>query len=63
MRWLKGPELFESPDEDTLNWLNLVMVAKWAGVEPWELAKQPAVWLDVMNLSRDAEMAQIKTKK
>lgn len=57
MRWISAPDLFEPPDATTLEWLEIVTAARWAGVAPWELARRPAAWLEAMKTARDVEVA------
>jgi hypothetical protein len=46
------------------DWI-LIQAARWAGVAPWELAAQPARWLnlicDVMEV--EGELASIRRKE
>lgn len=30
---------------DAPSWVPLIRIAKWLGVAPWELAKQPVFWM------------------
>jgi hypothetical protein len=41
--YLLHPDLYEPP-ETVEDWM-LLQAAKWAGVPPWELQKQSAVWI------------------
>lgn len=59
MRWLAAPDVMESPDTDVLELVNLVLVAKWAGIAPWELAEMPVAWFDAIRLARDVEISRM----
>lgn len=60
MRWLAAPELFDPPDAETLEWLEIVTAARWMGIAPWELAHQPAAWLEAAKMARDVELDAIE---
>ena len=55
MRWQSAPEIFEPPAE-ILEMLNLVQAARWLGVAPWDLARQPVTWHDLSILSMKLEV-------
>jgi|GEM_PF-2039727 len=55
MQWLEAPEMFDSPDGETLDWLELIQTAKFLGVAPWELAEKPITWLKMGMLAREVE--------
>lgn len=50
----------EPPEKGTLDWLGLVAAARWAGVAPWDLATQPAAWLEAIQMAREVEIEQAK---
>lgn len=56
MRWLTAPDLFEAPDPDLLEWLNISRIARNYNVAPWELVKQASFWMELGAL--DMEMQQ-----
>lgn len=35
--------------------LNLIYLAKWAGVPAWELAQQPSIWHDMIATAMEIE--------
>lgn len=37
------------------DWYELILAARYLGVAPWELAEQPAVWLNWALAARAAE--------
>lgn len=43
--------------------LNLVYLAKWAGVPVWELAKQPVLWTDMIALAMEIEQSVTRMKQ
>jgi hypothetical protein len=47
--------LCEPPDEELVESLALVQVAKWAGLPAWELANKPVYWLDLYRLAMEIE--------
>lgn len=44
-------------------WYSLVQAAKYLGVPPWELAKQPVWWMNVALAAQSAESSAGKRKK
>lgn len=56
MRWLTAPDLFDAPDPDLLDFLNISRIARNYNVAPWELMQQPAFWMELGAL--DMEMQQ-----
>lgn len=47
MAYLLAPDLYDPPEEAVDEWL-LLKAARWAGVPPWELARQPAYWMNAI---------------
>lgn len=50
-RWLLDPEVAAADYEDghldpPPEWIRVINVAKWMGVEPWALAEQDDVWTE-----------------
>ncbi len=37
-------------------WYPLLRAARYLGVAPWELMRQPATWMDWANMAQDAEI-------
>jgi len=37
------------------NWYRLLKAAKYLGVPPWELARQPLTWVEMAEAAQDAE--------
>lgn len=37
------------------SWYRLLKAAKYLGVPPWELAKQPHTWVNMAEAAQDAE--------
>ncbi len=62
MRWSTAPDLFEPPEE-IIQALNMVYLAKWAGVPVWELARQPVLWADLIALAIEVEQLTARTKQ
>lgn len=60
MRWRRAPDLFDPPESAVL--INLVQCARWAGVAPWELARQPVVWLDAILTAMEMENEVISAR-
>lgn len=57
MAYLAAPDLYDPPDAGLVQVLTLVKAARWQGVAPWELAAQPAWWLDIIQTAMDVEQA------
>ena len=51
-------------EEEVLpDWYYLLKAAKWLGVAPWDLATQPAVWLEFTLEAMNAEAVAQKQEK
>lgn len=44
-------------------WFSLIQAAKYLGVAPWDLAKQPAWWLRAAQIAQSAESSAGKKRK
>jgi len=55
--------LYEPPPGETIQMLNLLYLAKWAGVPAWELAKQPVLWADLIALAMEVEQSTARLKQ
>ncbi|MEJ5222852.1 MAG: hypothetical protein WHV44_00230 [Anaerolineales bacterium] len=62
MRWRRAPDLFDAPAE-ALEWVQLVQCARWAGVAPWDLARQPIAWLDAILVAMLLDSSETKALK
>jgi hypothetical protein len=51
------------PEEEHVQVLNLIYLAKWMGVPPWELAQQPIFWADYIALAVDIENSVARTMR
>lgn len=60
MRYLSAPDLFEAPDPDLVADWNLVHVARWMRVAPWELLERHGYWLELGQLGLEFENEQAK---
>ncbi|MDI6769736.1 MAG: hypothetical protein QMD04_08675 [Anaerolineales bacterium] len=49
--------MFDPPSADTLEALSLIRVARHFGCPAWELARQPAYWLDMGLLDMEVDAA------
>lgn len=63
MRWSSAPDLYEPPHGEMIQALNLVYLAKWAGVPVWELATQPVLWTDMIALAMEIEQSATRMKQ
>lgn len=57
MRWLSAPEMFDEPDKDLLEMLNLSRIARNYHVAPWALANVPYFWMQLGELDIDVQHA------
>lgn len=60
MRWLSAPNLFDPPDPDLLEWLNISRIARNYNVAPWELAKQSSFWMELGALDMEVQQHIMK---
>lgn len=62
MHWLTAPDLFEAPSPELRQFLNISRIARHYNVAPWELAKQPAFWMELGELDMLVQQKVNKAK-
>lgn len=57
MRWLEASDIYDDPDPEVMEWLELSRLARQYGKGPWEMVDIPQFWLDLARLDVDVQSA------